>query len=358
MIYNEHALLYASYYLLEMRAKSSSIPTMRDVAARAGVSATVVSSVLSRKPNGVRVSQATADRVRLAAEELNYRLNVSAKNFRWQRSQTIGVLHGIGFARHEFDRGSRYFASLMDGMVDGAFSHDYAVTLCPKLMGSNSLDALGDGRFDGLVWYSASRTAELELVSIPLVILHATGEDFDFRRPTVICDNDQGIALAVRHLYDLGHRRIAFAAMGLYTQRESPLRLAAFQREMGQLGLATDQEDVINVERWFDDIDRYLAKPLRHTALIASTESLAADFINRAAMFGVRIPEDLSIVGFDSTSFCDELRPRLTAVRQPLKEMGRIAIDLLVKEIEREPVENRHMVVQCGFDIRESTRAI
>ena len=128
--------------------------TQRDVAARAGVSPVVVSRVLHNKAASVRVSAATAERVRKAAEELNYRRNASAQNFRLQQTSTIGILHGLGFARPEFDGASRYFAKLMDGMIEGAFEHEYAVTLCPKLHGDNPLDAMGDGRFDGIVWYS------------------------------------------------------------------------------------------------------------------------------------------------------------------------------------------------------------
>ena len=99
---------------------------MRDVAAKAGVTPTVVSRVLHNKATSVRVSDATAVRVREAAKELGYRVNVFARNFRERQTNMIGVLHGVNFARPHLSDGSRYFALLMDGIIDGAFRHGYA----------------------------------------------------------------------------------------------------------------------------------------------------------------------------------------------------------------------------------------
>jgi len=125
--------------------------TMKDVAARAGVTPTVVSHVLHNRAATVRVSEATAVRVRQAAKDLGYRLNIVARNFRAGQTFMIGVLHGVGFDRSRLGDHSRYLASLFDGIIDGAFEHGYAVTLCPKLLGNHPEDAMADGRFDGLI---------------------------------------------------------------------------------------------------------------------------------------------------------------------------------------------------------------
>jgi LacI family transcriptional regulator len=333
--------------------------TQRDVAARAGVSPVVVSRVLHNKARSVRVSQATADRVRQAAQELNYKLNVSARNFRQQQTQTIGILHGAGFEPVEFGGDSRYFSILMDGMVEGAFANGYALTLCPKLLGNDPADAMSDGRFDGLVWYSTvTSETSLKIVSecsVPLVVIHAHGADVGFARPTVICDNDQGIRLAVEHLTALGHQSIAFAYDGDTPNSEALERVHHFRRHMAALDLPREDTDILYMDAARNDVEAFLLGPQRHTAVICRNESLAGVFVSKAPSFGVRVPGDLSVVGFDSTSFCNEFQPRLTCVSQPLREMGRTAIELLVQLMRDDSSANREVILPCGFDVRGST---
>lgn len=332
--------------------------TLRDVAAKVGVTPVVVSHVLHNKANGIRVSEATAQRIREAAEELGYRVNVWARNFRSQRTMTIGVLHGTGFPRPLFDRGSRYFAALMDGIVEGAFNHGYSVTLCPKLLGQDS-DAMNDGRFDGLVWYSTSPPPEVKeqiiRSHVPLVLLHAHASDFGGRIPTIICDNQQGIGLGLDHLMSLGHRKIGFAWERELTLGESVERRDAFLTMSAERGLPVTQDDILNVGWFRTEIDEYLKAGPRHTALMSFSDGLAGDLILGAPKYGIKVPEDLSIVGFDSTGYCNELHPALTSIHQPLLEMGIQAIETLVKRINGEVIEPLETVVPCGLDIREST---
>lgn len=331
--------------------------TMREVAAKAGVTPTVVSRVLHNKATSIRVSEATAERVRQAAKDLGYRVNVMARNFRERQTMMIGVLHGVGFARNEFNGRSRYFAALMDGIVDGAFEHGYSVTLCPKLLGSTPEDAMADGRFDGLVWYSTQPSEEnhrlIDGCTVPLVLIHTPADVFAGRFPSVACNNHQGIGLAVDHLVAQGHRRIAFAHDGF---GEMPFRLAAFQAHMTRHGLTVGADDVLEVLAR-EAIDEYLSAP-RHTAIVSGHDWVAANLIDAAPRHGVRIPEDISIVGFDSTSFCNELRPALTSVSQPLSIMGRCAAEMLVKRINGETIHHPQVIFPCNLDVRGSTTSV
>ena len=333
--------------------------TMRDVAAKAGVTPTVVSRVLHNKATSVRVSDATAVRVREAAKELGYRVNVFARNFRERQTNMIGVLHGVNFARPHLSDGSRYFALLMDGIIEGAFRHGYAVTLCPKLMGQTPEDAMSDGRFDGLIWYSTIPSEEnrqmLMGCTSPLVMVHSQSDEFVGRFPIVSCDNAHGIRQAVDHLVEIGHRRIAFARQGGLEFSESRLRADAFLHRMREIGLTTTPEDILDAGLYYDGIDPYLADGPRHTAVIAHNEGLGAEFVRRAPNHGIRIPEDLSVVGFDSTPFCDELRPRLTSVSQPLKTIGEHAVESLIARIQGDESPVGQVNMPCGFDVRETT---
>jgi LacI family transcriptional regulator len=333
--------------------------TMRDVAAKAGVTPTVVSRVLHNKATSVRVSDATAVRVREAAKELGYRVNVFARNFRERQTNMIGVLHGVNFGRPLLGEGSRYFGKLMDGIVNGAFRQGYAVTLCPKLMGSTPEDAMSDGRFDGLIWYSTIPSEENERMLMgctsPLVMVHSQADQFVGRFPIISCDNAQGIELAVNHLYELGHRRIAFGRQGGLEFSESLLRHNAFVRKMRALGLSVSEDDAINAKSDYSGVDEYLSQGPRHTAIVAHNEELGAEFVRRAPAYGVRIPEDLSVVGFDSTGFCDELRPRLTSISQPLRALGEQAVEILIARIHDDSHPLRYEEMPCGFDVRETT---
>jgi LacI family transcriptional regulator len=333
--------------------------TLKDVARKAKVSPVVVSKVLHGNLDGIRVSEATAERVRETAKEMGYRVNIWARNFRTQKAMMIGVLNGRGVDRPLFRTGPRYFASLMDGIVEGAFQHDYSVALCPELLSGDPLLGINDGRFAGLVWYSISPSESnlkaLASCTVPSVIAHARAATYGGRFATVICDNRQGIGLAVDHLVEMGHRRIGFAIETDALNVESEERLVGYREAMDRQGLKYEDSDIIDVLRDRQALHSYLASGLKHTAIIAHADGLAADIIRFAPDYGVRVPEDLAVIGFDSTEFCEELRPTLTSVSQPLHLIGLHAVGLLIRLIDGAPVEELELVLPCGLDIRESS---
>lgn len=336
--------------------------TLKDVALLAKVTPPVVSRVLHNKSTSVRVSEATAERVRQAAEQLGYRVNVMARNFRARQTMTIGVLNGLGLARPTFAHGPRYFATLMDGIVEGAFRHDFSVTLCPQLLGEHPQDGIGDGRFDGLIWYSIAPSEDtlqvLKQCSVPIVIVHAHAREFHDLYPTVICDNVQGIGLAVDHLVELGHRKIGFAIEGDAMNVESMERLRGYREHMARHGIPQTESDIIDVRRDRERLHSYLSHGPDHSAVIVHADGLASEFIRIAPKYGVDVPGDLSVVGFDSTSFCDELQPSLTSISQPLFDLGWRATEQLMKRIAGEAGESLETVLPCGLDVRGSTARI
>ena len=335
--------------------------TMRDVAARAGVTPTVVSRVLHNKATTVRVSIATAERIRVIAKEMKYRVNVTARNFRDQQTLMIGILHGVGFDRQRLSEGSRYFACLVDGIIDRAFHYGYSVTFCPALMGDNPGQAVSDGRFDGLIWYStdlSGRNTELIQNCIsPLVVIHASEDYFEGKVSSVICDNHGGLSQAVDHLVGLGHKHIGFVLENRETFSEAIDRSKIFGKILQEKNLPFDESSIIFAEMGLSELGTQL-KESKCTGIIASSETLAGEVLAVAQKAGVLVPEEMSIIGFDSTEYCEGLTPKLTAIRQPLKRMGSAAVDLLIAQINDLPLENKHLVVPCGFDIRQSTSTI
>jgi LacI family transcriptional regulator len=323
------------------------------------VTPTVVSRVLHNKAIAIRVSDATAERIRAAANDLGYRVNVLARNFRGRKTFMIGVLHGVGFPRPAFARGSPYFGLLMDGIVEGAFQRGYSVTLCPKLMGDQPEDAISDGRFDGILWYSTAVNEEnrrmLERCADPLVLVHTPSHEFGGRFSSVTCDNRQGLTFAVEHLYNLGHRRIGFLHRRECLFSESETRLEAFREQMALRGIRVRPTDIVEIADDTSGLRDYFASHPRHTALISPTDDEAALTIHVAQEQGFAVPKDISVVGFDSTSFCLTVKPNLTSVAQPLYDIGRIAAGLLIDGLADPARPAEEIVLPCGFDIRDST---
>lgn len=328
--------------------------TVRDVAAKAGVSPTVVSHVLNGRATGIRVSGTTADRVRAAAIALGYRRNSLAGSLRDKRTCVLGVLHGSAVERPRFSFGSRYFASLMDGIVEGAFEHGYSVTLCPKLLGDSQAEGISDGRFDGLIWYQRRDTEEDERTAasclLPMVFIHSSIGGTNSIWPSVSCDNDQGVLLALQHLAGLGHKKVAFVIEPWAQNGEGVTRIDSFHRACRLLHLQGDlvlfrpdlQDEVTLIEDGF-------------TGVLAWNDESAGALMGRLIDQGAKLPQDLSIIGFDSTSYCGELTPKLTSVHQPLHAIGRNAAEILIKQISGEEVGVKPLLLPCRLDIREST---
>jgi LacI family transcriptional regulator len=329
--------------------------TIRDVAEAAGVSAMSVSKVLHGKGPNVRVSAETAEAIRRAAESLNYHANTLARNFREQKTATIGVL----FEHHPECASQQYFAEILEGVVSAAFARNYTVSLCPSLIASESIHALSDGRFDGFVWCrivsTQDRLQAVRKARVPVVILHEPPEasdDHSFSHVT--CDNERGLDLAVEHLSQLGHRCIGFvAARDFDTNQEIQVRQRAFLKAMSAHNLAEFEllEWGLDCESFSD----WWRSPSKATALIFWAEVQAIRCLERAAEVGVSVPDELSVVGFDSTIRCEITRPTLSAIRQPLLQMAGEATKILINTIEDAQSTPIHSIHPCQFDAREST---
>lgn len=328
--------------------------TIRDVAEKAGVSAMAVSKVLHGKGQNVRVSPQKAELIRQAAAELNYKPNQNARNFRNQKTNLIGVVfqhfEGIG-------EDSPYLPALLDGILNALLPAGYTLGICPQLAKEGDTAVIADGRFDGVIWARPDlHDKTLPPVAsspVPIVVLHAPPGTVP-GIPTFVADNEAAVEAAVDHLYDLGHRKIAFAIDVIPAETlEGTARFEAFERSMRARDLVPVQ--IIENEAEIDP-HAYLA----HTAIVCFSDAHAGRILKAAEAHGISIPRDLSVIGFDSTSYCERTRPRLTSVKQPVEQMARDATSLLLKMVDgtvnRSEIED-HLVHQyeCPLDVRDST---
>jgi len=334
--------------------------TIKEVALAAGVSTAAVSKVLHGRGQSVRVSDSRADEIRRVAEELNYRPNVLARNLRTQRTHTVGLIfENFG----SFTSGPLYYMHLLDGVGSVLFRNHYRLTILPELAQDDILGSLGDGQLEGVVWCKLARDPKmLQIIHncpIPIVALNAPVAGDETEAIFVGLDNVGGVELALDHLLQLGHRRIAFLhEVQELTAPDRIERTAAFRAGMQARGLPITDADILCTD-WeiqeFADYWKQTDPQVRHTAVIAWSERAAGQLLLRAAELGIDVPGELSVVGFDSTAYCETTSPRLTAVRQPITEMASCAAETLIQLIQGVRPPHSSITFPCGLDARDST---
>jgi LacI family transcriptional regulator len=326
--------------------------TTTEIAKRLGLSQPTVSRILNNK-HGHYHAPETRRRVLEMAAEMNYRPNAIARALQKGRTETIAVASTFTGSLTD---GNLYFAELIDGILSSARRHDYNVLLRATNKPEKLRTAImGDGQADGCIWVAPRvdepLLADLARGDAPLVVVAARVEKAS---ACVLADNRQAIEIVLDHLQSLGHRDLAFIfetnLEGLYETSE---RMAAFKSLCAERGLSGRLTHL-----W--DMRQMLAAPRESipTAILGWNDNVAMAAIKDAHEAGMRVPEDISIVGFDSTHFCDTATPTLTSVYQPVREIGHNAVELLLDSI-REGAEETHRqrvrIFPCRLDIRGST---
>ena len=332
--------------------------TLRDVAEAAGVSVMAVSKVLHGRGATVRVGAQTAERIRKAAQELRYQPNHIARSLRSRQTQTVGVV------LQHFDRLSEqnpYYPQVFNGVMAALFPAGYTLAICPKLVQRSDEGMIADGRFDGVLWcrpdFTEASVQGLRHSSVPVVMMHAPPGSAP-GVPTFCANNAGALHLAVKHLAELGHRRIGFVIDPINAHTaEGRARAAAFEIAAAEAGL---QGDVLIWEFESPELARYTADDPPHTALAAFSDFHAGRLLDACIRFGIQVPRDLSVVGFDSSTFCETTSPRLTSVSQPVERIAREATTHLLSLIDRGPSGASSdlpssFIYDCGLDVRDST---
>jgi DNA-binding LacI/PurR family transcriptional regulator len=322
--------------------------TMEDVAKEAGVSRALVSLVMRESP---KVSEKRRVRVLAAAQRLGYRPNAMARGLASRRTRTIGVLLN--------DLRNPFFAEMMDGIVEAAEELDYRLLIGTgrrQAAGERrAVDAFFEHRADGLVLVSP-RLALSEVLaigrSVPTV---AVGRPLkDAHVDSVTNDDAAGAKLAVRHLADLGHRRIAHVDGG--RGAGAAARRQAYVREMRRLGL---EPHVVPGEfteaAGVHAAERLLENKTLPTAVFAANDLVAAGALDRLEDAGLRIPGDMSIIGYDNTFLAALHHMSLTTIDQPRPEIGRLALLTLVERIDGVRTDPVHHRVEPSLVVRGTT---
>jgi DNA-binding LacI/PurR family transcriptional regulator len=315
--------------------------TLKDVAARAEVGVVTASGVLNGSRSGTRVSDATRQRILRAAADLRYHPNHAARSLRHRRTGAIGVL--FNWITWPPVVSNPYEIAALEGILQGAGERGYQVMLFTgdgQSTGS-SMEAVRERRVDGVLLLApllqAPDVSEVIALGMPAVSLSARMDDV--RVPWVDVDNAAGMGLLVDHLAGLGHRRIAHVT-GPMDQVSIVERVEAFEERMGAHGIEVPSGWIStgSAESARDRARELLSGESRPTAIVAWNDGVAVSVVETAREMGLRVPEDLSVVGFDDDSRAAACRPPLTTVRHPVRQVCRTGTHLLVDLVEGRPV--------------------
>jgi len=326
--------------------------TLKTIAEHLGLTAGTVSAALNNSAAARSIPEHTKNRIIEAAQELNYRPNFFARTLRLKRTYTIGVIAE--------EIGDAYGALIISGIEEYLRKNNYFFLTVihrhdPKLLQAYAQMLLTRG-VEGFITTDTSIQQKLALPTVA-VAGHQPVEGVT----NIVLDHKRAARLALEHLQGLGHENIAFIR-GQTISSDSAVRWAAICEVAQELGIPIRPELTIQLEGvdstpaiGYPFAKQLLGRKENFTALFAYNDISAIGSIWAFREAGLRVPEDISIVGFDDIPGAAYANPGLTTVRQPLVRMGQIAAQTLVDQIEERGENVQEIAIEPDFVVREST---
>lgn len=343
--------------------------TIRDVARESGYSASTVSIVLNNAPLSRYIPEETKGRIHTAARRLGYRPNPLARSLRSQRSNIVGVM--------VFDITDPFCTPILRGLENALYQANYLSLLADAHNEPHRferyLEMLLDRRVEGLIVVANWLVTDIKLLAdltekqVPTVIAGRAFENIS----TVSVDNESGAALALEHLYRLGHREIAFLR-GPKALASSGQRWKGIRNFAQSAGLRLDAKRIAELPESQDPNSSFEAgaqltnELLRggksFTALLAYDDMTALGALRALKLKGLRVPEDCSVVGFDDVAQASLSVPSLTTVRQPMEAMGSMSVGMVLDAIkavdQKKQIPVMRSKIPAELVVRESTSAV
>lgn len=337
----------------ELRLGSKPL-SLKELAERLSLSPATVSLVINRSPVADSIPQETKDRILAAVRKYKYRPNFFARSLRAKQSFTIGVIVP------EVSDG--YSASVMSGVEDHLLHEGYFYFVVSHRHRADLIDEYPrlfvERSVDGLIAVDTPWTLSL---SVPVITV--SGHNQVKGVTNIVLDHVLAAEVALKHLVGLGHRQIAFIK-GQEFSSDTEIRWANIEKAARHLGLpivpalvAQLQGDSPSPEVGYQATRRLLAAHKPFTALFAFNDISAMGAIRALREAKLRVPQDVSVVGFDDIQSALYQSPALTTVRQPLKEMGRIAAETLLRRIRQtgKGSPGGEIIVEPKLVVRETT---
>ena len=336
---------------------------LRMLAEHLKLSQTTVSLVLNNSPSAKSIPQETRKRVEAAAERLNYRPNYFARSLRQSKSMSVGVLAP--------DLSEGYFTRVMNGVVEElTAAHYFYFTAChdwKRELIEKYPRMLVERAVDGFLLLNT----QADHISVPVPVVAISAHSAAENVTNIVLDHHKAVEQALTHLYELGHRRIAFMR-GPRAIPDSEYRWESIQQVAAEMGIKLDPGLAIRIDSdgWsmktgyhpmapeigYKPMQTLLKKTRAFTAIFCFNDIAAIGAIRALKDAGLSVPGDVSVVGFDDIQSAEYATPSLTTVRQPLTEMGKRGAQVLLERIaDREKVFPAEIVMTPELVVREST---
>jgi len=331
-------------------------PTIKDVANLAGVHPSTVSRVIN---GDSRISEKTKNKVLLIIKKLGYTPNAIARGLKTKRTYTLGMLIP--------DITNPFFAEIARGAEDTANVNGFNIILCntdDKLKKERTyLDILKEKRVDGLILGTAhtkdKSILELEKNNFPYILVSRNIEGLD--KNCIIVDDVAGGIMATEYLIKLGYRKIAHIT-GPLRVRSAINRLKGYKFALKKHQIEYNEELVeegdFRIKGGYQAMKKFLELPESPTAIFAANDLMALGAIQAIQKKKYHIPKDFCIIGFDDIRSASFVYPPLTTIRQPMLEMGALAVKMLLRIIEEGEFNQRKIVLKSKLIIRESCKKI
>ncbi len=332
-------------------------PTMKDVAREAGVSIATVSRVIN-DPAGV--SDKLQKRVKNVMKKLNYHPSSLARSFKMQETRLIGII--IPLLDHPF------FSRLAQVMEQELFHNNYRAIICNteenEARELEYIEMLLRQRIDGVIINSAIANTDylfqLQSQNVPCVLIDRNVEQFECSK--VFSDNSLGGYQGMKYLLDGGHRNIRVVAPFDFAQPVQH-RIRGIREALAEAGVDEHPDMFMTSDDPSFEMGIIAGKHIaglnpRPTAVFALTDVTAVGILRGLMQAGLKVPDDVSVMGYDGIPLSGYVMPGLTTVAQPINEMGKRAVQVLLNHIEEPELEADKVVLATQLVIRESTMAI
>lgn len=328
--------------------------SIKDVAKEARVSIATVSRVLN---NIDVVNEDTKQRVKDAIEKLGYRPNIVARSLKTQKTRTVGIIIP--------DISNQFYPEIVRGAEDVANIYDYNVMLCNTDLDKEKeieyLKILKEKMSDGVIYMSSTMNEDvykvLEDLNLSAVLIE--NSDPSGKIPSVSIDNEKAAFDGVSYLIKKGNKKVAYIGTDKNNNNLSALRYKGYTKALEKNGMAIDENRVCFCGSKAKDGNSSMGRILDAAevdAVFCTGDEIAMGAINCLREKGIKVPEQVDVVGFDNVYFSAIFYPKLTTVAQPMYDMGSVGMRMLIKKINNEEPEAKNYVLDHEIIERDSCK--
>ena len=334
--------------------------TIKDVAKKVGVSVATVSYVLNGKK---KISEDTKKKIYEAIEELNYVPNINAQGLNSHSSRLIGVVVPQTENGDKLMFQNAFYGEVLGSIEYWARQKGYHVIVSATDTNESYLKLAKQRNLDGIIvigMYPDEFYKELKKTDIPIVLIDSYCNDFYYH--SIRIDDAYGSYLATKYLLENGHSEIAFFVGQVKDNGVMKKRLLGYKQALEQFGVEYNEKYIFEGQIDYDSgiklADKLVNSKLPITAIVCAADILAIGVMSELYKLGVKVPDDISIVGFDDLEISQYLTPALTTIHQQISLKGQKAVELLLEHIEKTNLPKQEEVLSLELIERDSVKKL